>query len=246
MGCSACDDDPALKGGGLRQQADRIVGLPLEFPGDEKLAVDSPASCCTVYVAVNRTPGLEAAIVRVNLIADLFGTRELVASAFLPQGFRGPCIVVTGMQVDGWHVQFQATSSRVVLKAGIQAMRGCAGFAIAVPPTLLCPDPALTPLALLDPNPMPWTPTNGLWGLHTDDDEGVDAELVAGERVLGLTMLADPGADGQIEIDLCGGPRDTIIVPAGSSYELEPGGNLEGPGTITFANFLSWTVHTVR
>lgn len=226
-----------------RQEKAEITGLPLGGDGDEHLSVDGPSGCATVYVAVNERP---SGLVRVNLWAALFGSRALVASAFVPSGFRGPIITVTGLQVDGWHVTFQGSPADLRLKSGIQAGEGCSGFAVGVPPRFQCA-PGGTPAAMTALNPAPWTREQGLWTLHTDEaGANADANLVAGERVTGITMIASAAADGTIDIDACGGARPLITVPAGSAYELDPGGNLHGPGTITFTDFQAWTVQTLR
>lgn len=231
----------------MRKEREGINNLSLR-DSQEVLAVDGPANCATVYVAVDpQVPG----VYRVDLVAELFGVRNLIASAFVEGGFMGPCINVTGFNVDGWHVEMRAAveaANKMNVRAGIQAGRGCSGFAVIVPPSLLCP-PGGTPAELLTPPPAPWTREAGLWNVHTNVTEGVDATLVAGERVHGITVFAAgvPGdPDATISISLCGGQQQIIEVPAGTSFSLDPNGNLEGPGTITFANFLAWTVQTVR
>ena len=233
-----CDCQPR------KQELDQITGLPLRDPGDEHLAIVGPSSCATVFVAVD---SLLTGLVRVNLFAELFGVRDLVASAFVPNGFRGVAIVVTGMQVDGWHVTFQATSPLINMKAGLQVGCGCSGFSIEVPPSLLAPENTEDiPPELLIRNPMPYTRRQGLFAQYTDALGTLNAvTLRKGERVVGGTMLAN-GLGGTVVMTLNGTLWPTVTVPPGAGYEFDDLGNLEGPGTITFANFLSWVVHTVR
>ena len=241
MGCSDCEEDRQA----LRQEREDISGLPLTGDGDEQLAVDSPSACATVYVGVDTRP---IGIVRVNLFAELFGVRQLVASAFAPSGFKGVAIVVTGMQVDGWHVTFQATNPTMNVKAGIQAGRGCSGFSVFVPPGLLArnPNPDGSDLGLFARNPAPFNRAQGLQRIDTNVLSGNVSTLVAGERVQGFTVAAMAALDANVAIVDRGGIRPIIVVPAGEQLHDDFDGNLEGPGTITFSNFLSWIVQTVR
>lgn len=235
MGCGCHDPE-------LRQEKDQITGLPLDGDGDEYLAVDSPSGCATVYAAVPRAP---IGDVRVNLYAALFGVRELVASAMLAPGFKGACIEATGIQVDGWHVTFNSTNPAQVIRAGIQAGRGCSAFAVNVPQRLQIPPSIDTPPALYARNVAPQGRLDGLPSVYTEAG-GATVALRSGERVLAIAAKANALLPMTITLILPMDVNQLITVDPGDSYRLEPGGSIGGPGTIDFVNADRFTVYTVR
>lgn len=232
----------------VKRELDQISGLPVAGDGDEKLQITGDTACASLFVGVdNQVIG----VVRANLWAQLYGVRQLVASAFMVNGFRGLAIDVTGLPCDSWHVTFLASSPRINVKGGLIASCGCSAFSVNVPPSLLCPLPATdpdnpTPLSMLVKNPMPFGGKRGLLNIYSSVVHGNTATLVEGERVLSYTVAAVDDADATIDIALCGGSRETIDVPAGEQFTDDPESNLEGAGTITFSNWLSWVVETVR
>lgn len=201
-----------------------------------------PSSLATVYASVfGRDP---FARVRLNLVAHARGHRGILASAFVPPGWDGPVIAVTGVCVESWHVEAQGAQD-AVLSASLAARRCCSGFGVHVPPELLMVDQLPQDLLSgLRVPPMPWTPDRGAYSVKAGAAPATE-NIEARTRVLRIWAHAS-GAGGSIAATI-GVVSFTLPVPAtAEGSQVLPRGNLVGPGSITFANVDAYVVELVR
>ena len=214
-------------------RANEVVSVEFDEP--------APSSLATVYASIHaRDP---FGLVRLNLYAQAGGHRGLIASAFVPSGWDGPCIVATGICAESWHVDAQGFSD-VTLSVSLAARVCCSAFSVAVPPALLnrssMPQDTQNLLAL---GPMPWTPDRGFYqalagasGAPTVPD---------GSRVLRLWAHA-AGAGASIAVSGGFSAFTLPVPPAAAGVEVLPGGNLVGPVMVTFTATDAYLVELVR
>jgi hypothetical protein len=242
-----------------RLRREKARGLPLDFPGREELSLPNDMqlggelaefTCATVYANVK--PNNTGNFARINLFGGSLGQRSLIASAFVGQGFQGPCIVASGFAVDGWHVLVQATGPGLELDLVLQAEGCCAEPSVLVPRELQQPPAGLGDgnliAAIAAANPAPFQTETGLWQLVTDATPGVPPYTVPrGIRVAGIAVIASQLVDGTLTITTPIGVQPVITVPAGGTFRVRPSGNsLVGPATINWANMARVVIELVR
>ena len=181
----------------MRKQSDPHAGaLPPDFPGRPVVSLTEldGSACVTGYVNVaNNAPGT----VRLNLYAEMDGTLAHVASAFVPPGFAGIWVTVTGFVVDAWHTFAQALDPAQTIRTGLMCSECCAAPAVQVPTALQVAPPDVPEASpLWNPPPAPMQDATGRLRLRSlDNPGGADSvTLGPGERLIGLTLGAGGGA----------------------------------------------------
>lgn len=218
-----------------------VSQIPLEQPS-EFLACGQHVTCATVYANVSRMtgafdPATDPSVVRVDLVANLANFRRPVASAFLLPGFQGPCINVTGLAAESFHVEVSGTQPRQRLRLAMTTRACCASFSVNVPGDLL-EFPTTVPVEKTfhlnrQRAPFPWGGTVGqVWTYASSDSSGAQMNLPGDATVNGfgnglrLTQLLFNGANAAANVTIVstrGFPRTFFSGPLNNADIRFPG-----------------------
>jgi hypothetical protein len=121
----------------VKNKEARISGLGPENPGREVVAIDHEPGMGSVSVYAAHSKRNVGAIVRLSLFGEIAGNRQLMAAAFLPEGFAGEVFAVSGHLVDSWHVLAGATKTQADLSVTIMGLECCGPPKIWAPAELL-------------------------------------------------------------------------------------------------------------
>jgi hypothetical protein len=196
----------------------------LAVPWDDTNPVSSEA---TVYAGlVSREPAATGTVA-VRLVAGLLGHRQVVATAGIPPGFSGIAVIASGIVADAWHVEAFGGGSDVQLQCALGIRQCCSGFGVFVPPELQSNIPAEGGSAL-PARVLPLGREHGAYRAITGSGTAA-ITLDAADRILRFEVTAD----GAVSTPVSGLPGFSWIIPAGTTHEIQPRGNLQGPAAIT-------------
>ena len=211
-------------------EARTVVSVPLP---------DGPnSSLATLYAQLEPTV-VAPTQVAVQLVAELLGIRQIVATVAIPPGYSGIVAIATGIVADCWHGDAYGVLQRGSLQMKLAVRPCCSGFNVSVPAELttrLVPrrDPSI-------PAPcMPLVRNEGAYNVVTDTAPDVLA-IAETERVLRVVAISDANPGG-----LSGLGMSILHWPANTEVIFEPRGNAEGPRSLSFTNVNYWQVETVH
>lgn len=223
----------------------RVTNIPATH-AQEYLACGQHVTCATVYASATspRVSGQASPIVRVNLEAELANIQRPIASAFVPAGYSGPVIVVTGLAAASFHVTCQSDDPRAELALALTTRDCCAAFSVFVPPELLPPNG--------DPDPpCPWAGLVGQYWHYSSSAANQAVPLVLtpslglGLRVVHMSCTGQ-GNNAVLNLHTPSAAVLTYHVPnTPARLESQLGGNLEIVA-LSWANMRTLLVEGVR
>jgi hypothetical protein len=177
--------------------------------------------------------------VAVQLVAEVLGMQQVVATAALPAGYSGLVAVATGIVADAWHGRAYGVLERGSLDMRLATRPCCSGFRVAVPAILTT---RLTPrLKSAVPAPcLPLVRHEGAYECVTLTAPNVVA-IAETERVLRVVAISDGNQGG-----LSGFGSAILHWPPQTEVIFEPRGNVEGPRNLTFTNITYAQVEIVH
>lgn len=196
---------------------------------------DTIVSCVTGWAEVRQDSPDASQVVRLDLVAELMGRQESIASAFVTPGFRGVWVSAAGIIGDAFHARARSSNYRTVFDVALAGAAGCCAEPRVRVPRSLQQVGAELPAGLLTPTVAPLQGVDGSTRLVAlvAPAAGARAVVQVGER---LVFYRVRGGAAAATYTIAIGPdagATTVAVAANETTETYLGANRGGPIIMT-------------